>query len=83
MLKPAINELIDKTGSRYALVIAASKRARDILEGIDAEQYGDSSKPLSMAVQEIYDDKIEICKASEVPERVVEPVVEEEEEETV
>lgn len=71
MLKPAINELIDKTGSRYALVIAASKRAREILEGIDSEEYSETCKPLSMAIQEIYEDKIEICAASEVPERKV------------
>lgn len=33
MLKPSITELLEMTGSRYSLVIAASKRARQIIDG--------------------------------------------------
>jgi DNA-directed RNA polymerase subunit omega len=62
MLYPPINELIEKAGSRYALVIAASKRARDIVEGSDPLVKTASTKPVSIATLEIYEDKIEVIK---------------------
>ncbi len=65
MLKPPINELIEKAGSRYSLVIAVSKRARQIIDGDDVYVYAKSlSKPVSIATQEIYEGKIEVVKSS-------------------
>ena len=65
MLNPPINELIKIAGSRYALVIAVSKRARKIIEGelplIDI----DSIKPVSIATEEVYRGKIEIVQSVE------------------
>ena len=65
MLKPPINELLDISGSRYALVIAASKRARKLIDGelplVDVA----SIKPVSIATEEIYQGKIEIVESVE------------------
>ncbi len=58
MLQPAIGNLVDKAGSRYALVIAVAKRARDLSEQEDIRT--SSKKPVSMAVKEIADGDIEV-----------------------
>jgi len=63
MLKPPINELLHIAGSRYSLVIAASKRARQIIDGQDPLAQGASLKPVSIATQEIYEGKIECVEA--------------------
>ncbi len=64
MLKPPINDLIDKAGSRYSLVIAASKRARQIIDGDEVYVYARSlHKPVSIATQEIFEGKIEVVKS--------------------
>ncbi|MDY6023492.1 MAG: DNA-directed RNA polymerase subunit omega [Candidatus Borkfalkiaceae bacterium] len=59
--KPPIDELAKKTGSKYALCVAASKRARQIMD--QAQNQGltelpNKEKPLSVAAQEIYDGKV-------------------------
>lgn len=59
--EPPIDKLADKTGSKYALCVVASKRARQLIE--QAQNQGltelpDNKKPLSVAAQEIYDGKI-------------------------
>lgn len=59
MLTPPINELIDKVGSRYALVIATSKRARQIIDGAELLIDTKSLKPVTIATNELYQDKIE------------------------
>ena len=58
MLQPAIGNLVEKAGSRYALVIAVAKRARDLSE--EEAIRSSSQKPVSMAVQEIADGNISI-----------------------
>lgn len=56
MLQPAIGNLVEKAGSRYALVIAVAKRARDLSEQEDIR--ASAAKPVSMAVGEIADGSI-------------------------
>ncbi len=63
MLTPPINELIEMMGSRYSLVIAASKRARQLIEGSEAMILVDSIQPVSIATEEIYKNKIESIEA--------------------
>ena len=58
---PSIDELAEKVGSKYALCVVASKRARQLLE--QAQNQGltelpNNKKALSVAAQEIYDGKI-------------------------
>jgi DNA-directed RNA polymerase subunit omega len=47
--------------SRYSIVIAAAKRARQIIDGDEPlSEKGDREKPLSAAVDELYTGKIHI-----------------------
>lgn len=61
MLKPPINELIEKAGSRYGLVILASKRARQIIEGAEVLSKLKSNKSVSQATDEIYNDLVRVA----------------------
>ncbi len=58
MLKPPINQLLEKVDSRYTLVIAAAKRARQLIEGSDSLIDIESNKPVTVATNEIFKDKI-------------------------
>jgi DNA-directed RNA polymerase subunit omega len=59
--KPPIDELANKIGSKYELCVVTSKRARQIME--QAQNQGltelpGNEKPLSVAAQEIQDNKL-------------------------
>ncbi len=57
--KPPIDELAENIGSKYALCVVASKRARQIMEQAQNQEIKDMpEKPLSVAAQEIYDGKL-------------------------
>ena len=43
--------------SRYSLVIATSKRARQIIDGSQPYVNGKGKKPLSVAIEELYKGK--------------------------
>lgn len=65
MLYPPVNELIKKAGTRYGLIIAAAKRAREIIDTDDEVISVDSSVAVTQAINEIYDGTIEIRELSE------------------
>lgn len=72
MLKPSATEIMKskKISSRYTLVIAAAKRAREILStGITFTECK-SDKPVSIAVNEIYENKVTLreTKKNAVPD---------------
>ena len=46
--------------SRYSIVMATSKRARQIISGDDILVAETSNKPLSMAIEELYQSQIRI-----------------------
>ncbi len=46
--------------SRYSIVIATSKRARQIIGGAPTYVDGKGKKPLSIAVEELYKGKVKI-----------------------
>lgn len=55
--------------SRYSIVMATSKRARQIVDGEDILVEGmDQEKPLSIAVEELNQGKIKILTEDELPE---------------
>ncbi|WP_432400704.1 DNA-directed RNA polymerase subunit omega [Wukongibacter sp. M2B1] len=58
MLKPPINELLEKVDSRYTLVIATAKRARQIIEGNEKLIDIESNKPVTIATNELFEGKI-------------------------
>ncbi|WEK52853.1 MAG: DNA-directed RNA polymerase subunit omega [Candidatus Cohnella colombiensis] len=61
MLYPSIDELVRKVDSKYTLVVAASKRARDLREGalcgVGAPK---SHKYVGVALEEIYKEAIHV-----------------------
>ncbi len=72
MLHPSYNDLMEVVNSsvgegeepvvssRYSIVIATSKRARQIIDGDEALVAGNYKKPLSLAVDEIDQGKVKI-----------------------
>lgn len=61
MIYPSVDKLMEKFDSRYSIVIAAAKRARELE---DKENSAEplintlSEKPVTVAVEEIYEGKI-------------------------
>lgn len=81
MLHPTYNDLMEAANrnvpagqepvvkSRYSIVIAAAKRARQLIEGAPALIYEKGRKPLSIAVDELYQGKVQILgEGEDVPE---------------
>ncbi len=71
MLRPSYNQLINKANenapenepvvrSRYSIVLAAAKRARQLVDGNKTYVNGDVRKPLSLAVAELNEGKVKI-----------------------
>ena len=59
---PPLNELQAKAGCRSLLVTTVAKRARQLQD--DPEKL-DDRKPVSVAVDELYNDKLEIITPEE------------------
>ncbi|HAJ73497.1 MAG TPA: DNA-directed RNA polymerase subunit omega [Lachnospiraceae bacterium] len=81
MMHPSYKEMITKINkdqdideaplvtSRYSIVIAAAKRARQLIAGEEPYITGmEGEKPLSVAVQEIYEGKVHILRDDEQTE---------------
>lgn len=58
MNKPPIDKLLDKVENRYMLVTVISKRAREIVEGDEILVKTIELKPVNIAVEEFYQNKI-------------------------
>ena len=58
IIKPSILELTAKVPCRYSLVVVASKRARQIVNGSEPLVKTDDNKPVSIALDEIVQDKV-------------------------
>ena len=71
MIYPPVGKLAEKTDSRYSLVIAAAKRAREISEDPAREV----KKPVIEAIGEIYEGKVAIVSGDQVKEREEEYVL--------
>lgn len=70
MLRPSYSDIANKLNnesdldinSRYTIVIAAAKRARQIIAGSQPQCEKSLDKPVSIAVEEMYTDKLYISK---------------------
>lgn len=85
MLHPSYNELIEKVNnesveageepiinSRYSIVIAAAKRARQLIAGDEPlTEDAPSNKPLSTAVEELFEGKVHIIGEEDVDEEEI------------
>jgi len=68
MIYPELNKLVEKAGNRYTLIIEASKRARQIIDGSTPLVECENENPVTIAVNEISEDKITIISAKETVE---------------
>ena len=55
--------------SRYSIVMATSKRARQLIDGEEPLVYGAGKSPLSIAVEELNESKIHILSDDENEEQ--------------
>lgn len=58
LIYPPISSLMEKVDCRYTLVVAAAKRARQLADGAHKLVRCSSDKPVTIAVNEINEDKI-------------------------
>lgn len=58
--KPPLEELLDQVESKYALVIVAAKRARQLKDGALPLVDIDSTNPVSIALEEISTGKVRV-----------------------
>ena len=84
MLRPSYNDLIQVVNSevepgeeplvqsRYSIVIATAKRARQLVGGDEATVVEDGRKALSVAIDELYQTKVKIVNEDSEPETSVE-----------
>lgn len=80
MLHPSYTDLINAANSgvepgeepvvqsRYSIVIATAKRARQIIAGEDSMMPVHAKKPLSIAVEELYEQKVKILSEDDSDE---------------
>ncbi len=81
MLHPSYTDLINVVNSdveagehpvvqsRYSIVIAASKRARQLIDGAEPMVAGAAGKkPLSIAIDELYQQKVKVLPEEEATE---------------
>ena len=61
IVKPTVKDLLEKANNRYELVIATSKRARQISKGDTVLTKVDESSPVTLATNEIAEGKVTIC----------------------
>lgn len=89
MLHPSYNELINKVNeesednepviqSMYSIVIAAAKRARQLIDGdapiMEMKMADDVAKPLSTAVEELYKGEVHILGEEDIDENDIKDV---------
>mgnify|MGYP000316323907 CR=1 FL=1 len=61
MVKPTVAELLKKAKNRYELVIATSKRARQIAGGSTPLTKKEEPSAVSLAADEIAEGKVKAC----------------------
>ena len=72
-LMSTVNSEVEKgetpiVNSRYSIVLATSKRARQLIDGVDPLSRAKCPKPLSIAIDELNESKIHILSEEEVAE---------------
>ena len=60
MVKPTVVELLKSVDNRFELVIAVSKRARQIAAGSEILTYVDEEAPVTLAANEIAEGKVKV-----------------------
>lgn len=60
MVKPTVNDLLTKIDDRYQLVVATSKRARQLAEGAEPLTNKKEDSFVTLAADEIAEGKVKI-----------------------
>jgi DNA-directed RNA polymerase subunit omega len=58
MINPPIVELLEKVDNRYSLVVVTARRARQLIDGDKSLVNIDSTKPVTVSINEVYEGKI-------------------------
>ncbi len=66
MLNPDLRNLLNNNTSRYSLVTAVAKRAREISETPELNERCGTEKPVSYALDEFLSGKLEISEPEEI-----------------
>lgn len=72
IVKPTVTELLKKAKNRYELVIATSKRARQIAMGDEPLTKVKEESPVTLAANELAEGKFEIIREEENKEEIKE-----------
>ena len=70
IVKPTVAQLLEKAENRYSLVIATAKRARQIAKGSKPMTGKDDVSPVTLAADEIEEDKVKIYNQNEWDEQL-------------
>ena len=62
MVKPTVNELLEKVDDRYRLVVVTSKRARQLAEGAEPLTDKKEESSVTLAAQEIAEGKVNVAE---------------------
>ena len=68
IVKPTVTELLKKSKNRYELVIATSKRARQISNGAEVKTNVKEESAVTLAANEIAEGKVDIIEPEEMKE---------------
>lgn len=72
IVKPTVNELLNHAENRFALVIATSKRAREISKGDKPLTDVKEESSVTLAANEINEGKVTITSKQDSVEEVIE-----------
>ena len=72
MVKPTVSELLKKADNRYELVIATTRRARQIAAGDEPKTNVKETSPVTLAANEIAEGKVEIVEEPQDDESDIE-----------
>lgn len=72
MLRPAISDLLEPQESRYSLVVGVAKIARKISDEAQENNQPLEEKPVSLAVEMLYNKKYRFIEPEHIEENVEE-----------
>jgi len=58
MIYPPLYDLMSKVDCRYTLVVETAMRARQLIDGNAPTVDADTTKPVTIAIEEIHEDKV-------------------------
>lgn len=66
MINPSIVDLLKRVDNRYSLVVATSRRARQLIDGTEAQTDAKDAKPLTIAINEVNEGVINVTERDEI-----------------